>query len=146
MENPPMLTTEQISQHIHAKIDGYKGLSLLERFAMFMGKAQILEFGLKNLLGRRFNVPTEKMEKWTLGMTKNELKVKGIRPDFIALLDNFVGQRNYIAHEFLLDHSITNSFIGLSGRKLEGILFRATYELEKIILLHDWCEEHNGWT
>ncbi|HFT2062370.1 TPA: hypothetical protein RG901_002817 [Pseudomonas aeruginosa] len=141
-----MLTAEQIAQHVHAKIDGYKGLSLLEQFAMFMGKAQILEFGLKNLLGRRFNVPTEKMERWTLGVTKNELKNRGIRPDFIALLDNLVGQRNYIAHEFLLDHSITNSLDGLSERKLTGILFRATYELEQIILLHDWCEEHNGWT
>jgi hypothetical protein len=110
-----------------------------------MGKAQLLEFGLKRVLSRDYEIPIEEMERWTLGRTKNELERVGIRPDFIAFLDGVVKHRNYIAHELLLDNAITRSIANFSPRKLEGDLFRGTYELEQIIVLYDWCEEHNGW-
>lgn len=38
---------------------------------MFMGVAQILEFGLKKLLQEKFQYDLEKAEKWTLGRATN---------------------------------------------------------------------------
>ena len=135
MDSDPALSGDEI----------YENLSGLEQYAMFMGKAQILEFGLKGLLARKYMTPSDSMEKWTLGRVKNELKQNGLRPDFITILKNVVEHRNYIAHEFLVNNAITRSLTNFSDRKLYGDLFCAIYELEQIIILYDWCEEHNGW-
>lgn len=145
MESEPSLSGEEIKEQVLKKLEEYKGLSHFENYAMFMGKAQLLEMALTSLLARKYNVPEESMETWTLGRVKNELRDKGLRPDFIALLERVVDHRNYIAHEFLANNAITHSMINFSDRKLYGELFRATYELEQIIILYDWCEEHNGW-
>ncbi len=145
MENELSLSGEEIKERVLKKIEEYKGLSHLENYAMYMGKAQLLEMALKSLLSRKYNVPEESMERWTLGRVKNELRDKGLRPDFIAFLESVVDHRNYIAHEFLANNAITQSMANFSDRKLYGDLFRATYELEQIIILYDWCEEHNGW-
>ena len=64
------LSAGDIKELVYAKLEGYKNQSVLEQYAMFMGKAQILEFGLKGLLSRMYGVPSESMEKWTLGKTK----------------------------------------------------------------------------
>jgi hypothetical protein len=145
MTDEPSLSGDQIKTKVYAKLEEYKELSVLEQYAMFMGKAQILEFGLKSLLTRKYGVPYEDMEKWTLGITNNELKVRGLRPDFIKLLESVVDYRNNMAHEFLVNNAITQSIANFSERKLYGDLFRALYELEQIITLYDWCEENNGW-
>jgi len=105
----------------------------------------LLEFALKGLLTRKYNVPPDDMERWTLGKTKNELKDRGLRVDFVSLLESLVGHRNNMAHEFLANNAITRSIANFSERKLYGDLFRAVYELEQIIILYDWCEEHDGW-
>ena len=139
------LSAGDIEELVYAKLEGYKNQSVLEQYAMFMGKAQILEFGLKGLLSRMYGVPSESMKKWTLGTTKNELRDKGLRPDFIAYLESIVNYRNDMAHEFLLNNTITQSMANFSECKLYGDLFRAIYELEKIMILYDWCEENNGW-
>ena len=76
---------------------------------------------------------------------KNELEQNGIRPDCILFLDSVVQHRNYMAHEFLVNSAITQSFANFSGRHVTGDIFRATYELEQIIVLYDLCEEHNCW-
>ena len=145
MENEPFLSGEEIKERVLKKFEEYEGLSHLENYAMFMGKAQLREMALKSLLTRKYNVPEESMERWTLGRVKNELRDKGLRPDFIAYLERVIDHRNYIAHEFLANNAITQSIANFSDRKLYGDLFRATYELEQIIILYDWCEEHNGW-
>jgi hypothetical protein len=145
MENDPSLSGEEIKELVKAKLKAYKDLSVLEQYAMFMGKAQILEFGLKGLLTRKYGIASESMEKWTLGRVKNELERQGLRSDIITFLGSVVDYRNYIAHEFLVNNAITQSIANFSERKLYGDLFRAIYELEQIIVLYDWCEEHNGW-
>jgi hypothetical protein len=145
MDTDVSLSGEEIKELVYQKLESYEDLSVLEQCAMFMGKAQILEFGLKGLLTRKYEVPIGSMEKWTLGRVINELKQKGLRPDFIAILDNLVDHRNYIVHEFLANNAITKSIANFSDRKLHADLFRAIYELEQIIILYDWCEEHNGW-
>jgi len=145
MDNDPSLSGDEIKELVQERLKPYENLSVLEQYAMFMGKAQILEFGLKGLLTRKYGAQSDSMEKWTLGRVKNELKQKGLRPDFIAFLASVVDHRNYIAHEFLINNAITKSIANFSDRKLYGDLFRAIYELEQIIILYDWCEEHNGW-
>ncbi len=145
MTGDPSLSSNEIKGLVQTKLKEYDELSPLEQYALFMGKAQILEFGLKGLLTRNYGVLLETMEKWTLGKVKTELKQKGLRPDFITFLESVVDHRNYIAHEFLANNAITKSIANFSDRKLYGDLFRAIYELEQIIILYDWCEEHNGW-
>lgn len=145
MTEGPALSGDAIKNAVHAKLEEYKELSVLEQYAMFMGKAQILEFGLKGLLSRKYAIPSESMERWTLGRTKNELRDRGLRPDFISFLESVVDYRNAMAHEFLLNNAITQSLANFSERKLYEDLFRAIYELEQIIILYDWCEENNGW-
>ena len=81
---------------------------LLEQFAMFMGKAQILELGLKQLLARRYECDIDQMERWTLGRTTRELNERGLRRDFIALLENLVELRNFVAHELLVGDVLIN--------------------------------------
>ncbi|OWQ47871.1 hypothetical protein CDL60_04545 [Roseateles noduli] len=139
------LTGEQIRKEVLAKLDQYKNRSVLEQYAIFMGKAQLLEFGLKGLLARKFNVPLEDLELWTLGRTKNELRQRGLRPDFIGFLDGVVDHRNNMAHEFLVNTEIARSIANFSEPKLYGDLVKALYEIEQIIILHDWCEENDGW-
>lgn len=146
MSNPQPLSKKEIQEKVFAKLDEQKGLSFLEQYAMYMGKAQLLEFGLKGLLHRRYQTPLEAMERWTLGRTKNELDDKGVRKDFITLLESVVAYRNDMAHEFLLNCAVMNSLGSFSGKGQTGDLFRASYELEQIIILHDWCEEHNAWS
>ncbi|MFG0323708.1 hypothetical protein ACF8EF_15425 [Pseudomonas sp. zjy_15] len=145
MSDPQPLSKKEIQEKVFAKLDEQKGLSFLEQYAMYMGKAQLLEFGLKGLLHRRYQAPLEAMERWTLGRTKNELDAKGVRKDFIALLESVVAYRNDMAHEFLLNCAVMNSLGDFSGKGQAGDLFRASYELEQIIILHDWCEEHDAW-
>lgn len=140
-----MLTEDQIKEMVLARLTEYEDMSPLEQYAMFMGKAQVLEFGLKGLLHRRYNVSLDSMERWTLGQTKNELKNRGLRADFIAYLELVVQHRNDMAHAFLRDLAITRSLAAFSDRKLFGDLFRASYELEQIMIFYDWCEENNGW-
>lgn len=136
-EDYPSLSDEEISKFVHERLNAYKGLSILEKYAMFMGKAQILELGLKGLLTRKFGVDPESMEKLTLGSVKNELEQRRLRPDFITLLSRVVDYRNYFAHDFLMDNAITKSMANFSDRKLHCCLIRATYELEQIIILYD---------
>ena len=145
MNDDPSLSGDEIRELVQEKMKPYEQLSVLEQYAMFMGKAQILEFFLKGLLTRKYGISSDSMEKWTLGKVKSELEKNGMRPDFIALLRSVVEHRNYIVHEFLVDNAITNSIADFSERKLYGDLSRAIYELEQIIILYDWCEEYRDW-
>jgi hypothetical protein len=146
MANDPFLSSDDIKELVQTKLKANEEFSILEQYAMFMGKAQILEFGLKGLLTRRYGISPDFMERWTLGYVKNELKKNSLRPDFIALLESVVDHRNYIAHEFLLNNTITKTIASFSDRKLSGDLFRAIYELEQLIIIYDWSEENKSWS
>ncbi|EIO3971325.1 hypothetical protein ACOIWI_004436 [Vibrio vulnificus] len=145
MTDEKALSGVEIQQRVLQKVEEYQDKTVLEQYALFMGKAQLLELYLKNLLFRLFNVPIESTEKWTLGKTKNELKNKGLRPDFITYLSSVVDYRNHLAHEFLASDAITQSFANFSEHKRFRELHKAIYELEQLIVLYDWCEENQGW-
>jgi hypothetical protein len=143
----PRMDKDEIRQRVLDRLNHYENLNTLERFAMFMGKAQILEAGLKGLLVRRYGYNDhDKLDKMTLGTVKNELKSRGLRGDFISLLEAVVQYRNHIAHELLANIALLRTIAGNDAERLAlPQLDKGIYELEQIMFLHDWCEEHDAW-
>lgn len=146
-------TTSQkrLQNQILKRVEKYSKLNLFEKYAMYMGNAQLLELSLKNLLINKFNYTIEQLEKKTLGQTAKELKAKNIRADFIFLLDNVVSDRNHIAHDFLANEFLTNQF--MVKAKIKGhftrqnrILQKAIFELEQIIVFFIWVDKNKSWT
>jgi hypothetical protein len=142
----PLLTAEDIRAAVWKRLERYKNLNLLEHFAMFMGIAQVLEFTLKGLLHRRFQIDLDAMERWTLGKVATALKGHGLRSDFTALLDSVVGYRNHIAHSLLANEAMLRALLEGNPTRFEvRELEKGTYELEQLCFLYDWTEEHNAW-
>jgi hypothetical protein len=63
MKNEPSLYGEEIKDRVLKKFDEYKGLGQLKNYAMFMGKALLLEMALKSILQRKYDVPEVTMKK-----------------------------------------------------------------------------------
>jgi hypothetical protein len=146
----PEMNREEIREGVNKRLKKYENLSFFEQYAMFMGVAQVLEFGLKKLLETKFDYNLEEMETWTLGRTRAELQKNGLREDFLTLLKSVVDYRNYIAHEILANESLMNGLLAelqIEGRftKNHRILTKAIYELEQISLFFDWTNENNAW-
>jgi hypothetical protein len=132
----PRLTARQLANRVFRRLAKYRNLSDLEQFAMFMGMAQVVEFGLKQL----------RIERWTLGRTTQELRNSGLRGDFIAVLEDFVGYRNYIAHEDLANEALLRRIVGRDiGRLERRNLDHAIHKVEQIVVLHDWLDRHGAW-
>lgn len=142
---PTALTEKDIQRAVFKRLKPYDKLNFLEQFAMFMGKAQLFELALKQLLARRYDYEFDDMERWTLGRTARELKECGVRKDFVTLLDSVVEHRNFIAHELLASKALVTALTGTTARFVRRPLEHGIYELEQIMFLHDWCEKHNAW-
>jgi hypothetical protein len=139
-----MLTDTEIRAAVVARIQKYR--SLLERFALFMGMAQLLELSLKGLLNRRYNVELESMERWTLGQVKGALNDRGLRPDFITLLEGVVEYRNHMAHCFMVDAFMTRELMGGRETRFEARhLDKAIYEVEQLLFLFEWTDANEAW-
>lgn len=142
----PKLEPAELQRQILANLDTYSDRSAFECFALLMGKAQLLEFGLKNLLQRTRGIDQSQMEKWTLGRVASEMATREFRSDYVHLLKNFVKERNYIAHEMLANNAIFRSMAPeISARFELKQLQQPAYNLERLLILHDWCEEHKAW-
>ena len=142
----PSLNAEEISEGIRDRLEKYKSLNLLEHFAMFMGMAQVLEFGLKRLLSDRYGIEFERLERLTMGQTVGQLNDRGLRPGYIALLESVVEYRNYMAHEFLANDAMLRQLLGGDSGRLEiRNLEKGTIELEQAVFLFDWTNQHNAW-
>lgn len=142
---PKPLTSQDIQREVFKRLKRYDRLNLLEQYAMFMGKAQLIELNLKQLHSRRSSVDLEQMENWTLRRITNELKRTSLRGDFIILLENLINYRNFMAHEFLINEIMLRTLSGNSGRLVRKHLERGAYELEQVLLIHDWCEKYDAW-
>lgn len=133
---------QELQDKIFAGLEIYKGKPFIERFGLFMGKAQLLEFGLKKILVSLpgYNLPEKKLEKLSLGQTRVELEKLGLRTDYDADLKSFTDQRNTMAHEFLANYAITQQL--LDGAALihpfERELAHACSALEQLIILFDF--------
>lgn len=141
----PSLSPEEIQSEVARRLTRYENLNFFEQFAMFMGIAQAVEISLKQLLHRRYAVEFETLERSTLGQVARLLKDRGLRPDFIALLDSVVGYRNHIAHS-LLAHQIMLHSLGAGTARFERReLEKGIYELEQLWFLYEWTEKHDAW-
>ena len=142
----PQLEKSDLQRQVLINLKSYGTRNSFECFALIMGKAQILEFGLKNLLHRRCGIKNVEMDKWTLGRVASELAKRGFRTDYVELLKGFVKQRNYIAHEMLASNAIFRSMAPtLSDRFEFRQLQQPAYDLEQLLIVHDWLEEHDAW-
>lgn len=130
-----------------AGLTSYANRNSFECFALLMGKAQILEFGLKSLLARLCSIEFGEMDKWTLGRIAHELESRGFRADYVALLKEFVQHRNYFAHEMLANRAMFRSLATDISERFEfKQLQKPAFDLERLLILHDWCVEHDAWT
>lgn len=120
----------------------YSKFSILERYAVFMGKAQLVEFGLKRILRRRYRFGERRLGRMTLGQAIFELERLGMRPDFVWQMRQLNQHRVRMAHEFLADHfnfvSLDRSFARLSWRPLRDALYR----VEESIHVFDHLNEN----
>ena len=113
-------------------------LSFFERVAAFLGKAQILEFGLKRILVRDYGYKDEDSERFTLGQTVNELREHKEDEGFLSSLGELVEHRNYIAHEILVQDVMLSSIVGDKARSFsEKRLRHALFSVEQAIHFHD---------
>ena len=140
----------ELRDKILAGIKVYEGKAFIERFGLFMGKAQLLEFGLKKILVSLpgYDLPEEKLERLTLGQTRVELERLGLRTDYNEYLKSFKNKRNSMAHEFLANYAITQQL--LDGPVLIGPFEReltyASYELEQLIIVFDFINSASDVT
>lgn len=80
-----------------------------------MAECQMIEWGLKLLLIEDKKYIFERIENKPLGWVIRHAEKEGLRVDFLQLLDELLGYRNKMVHEFLYDFAILNQI--LKGKK-----------------------------
>lgn len=134
-----VMTGKQLLKKVIKRLTPLDELSLLERYAMFMGKAQLIEIALKHLLVNKYNYKFENLERTTLGGIISKLKKEKVRQDFIFILDELLDYRNDLAHNFLLDNVIGKSLIGVDFERLSQKQLRyALYKVEEVTQVYDF--------
>lgn len=133
---------QELQAKIFAGLEIYEGKPFIEQFGLFMGKTQLLEFGLKKILVSLpgYNLNQEKLERLTLGQTRVELEKLGLRTDYNSYLKLFKEQRNTMAHEFLANFAVTQQLLDGAAliRPFERELAHACYAVEQLIILFDF--------
>ncbi len=142
------LTAAEISKGVAERTKKYTSLSFLEQYALYMGVAQLLELRLKQILVRDFGFQSEQVENYSLGVTLDKLSKAGMRDDFLQIAAMVKDDRNYIAHELLANKMIMESFnskTDYSSTKNLRILRKATIEIEQLMFILEWNDEHGKW-
>jgi len=136
------LTQKRLLRKIGRSMKRYNKLNFLECYAMFMGKAQLVEFALKKILLKRYRYGEKKRDKMTLGGAIAELERLGMRKDFVWQLRQLNKCRIKMAHGFLADHlhlvALDRRFAHLSRRPLQEALFR----VEETIHVFDFLNQN----
>ncbi|EOV9576585.1 hypothetical protein ACN5LO_004044 [Cronobacter sakazakii] len=136
------LDGKELQDQIFENLKIYEGKPFIERFGLFMGKAQLLEFGLKKVLVSLpgYNLPEKELERLSLGQTRVELEKLGLRTDYNAFLKSFTRQRNKMAHEFLANFAITQQLMDGAAliHPFERELTHACFAVEQLIILFDF--------
>jgi hypothetical protein len=133
------ISGRQVNAIVIRRLRKYDRLNFLESFAMFMGKAQLVELALKNTLAQKYGYEGEKIENWSLGQVIKELKALGLRPDFVALIEDLKERRNYIAHEILANDALMRRLAGTRAQRFAWkSLNRGLDSVETVIVVHDF--------
>lgn len=134
-----ILTPKKLLNKISKEFRKINNSSFLDKYIMFMGKAQLVEFELKRILLIKFKYKEEKLERMTLGTAICELKKIGLRSDLIFLLEGLRDHRNNLAHDFLGITIIGNSIAGHSFQRLQNKeLEHALFKVEEVIQVYIW--------
>ena len=144
-DNASWMSPEEVQARLDERLEKYEGRSTFEQFAVFMGMAQLLELGLKNLLVQRFGADADDLERTTLGRVRTLLAEKGVRPDLIQGLSSVVGYRNHMAHSFMADMVVMREAYGRETRLETRELDKGIYALEHLMLFVEAVAEHDGW-
>jgi hypothetical protein len=133
------LSSKQVHSRVVRRLRKNDKLSFLEQFAMFMGKAQVVELSLKNILETKYGYDENRIKRWTLGTAINELEKCGLRQDLIVLLKDLNEHRVYIAHELLADNALMQKLAGRDTQRFAWkSLQRGLYSVETVIVVHDF--------
>lgn len=139
-----ILTPKMLHQKMANNLAKVNKYSFLEKYAVFMGKAQLIELELKSLLINKFKYKEEEIETRTLGWLIRELGKNGLRLDLIFLLEDLLKYRNSLAHEFLGLTAFGNKIAGNSFQMLQYKELRyALRKVEEVICVYDWLKENN---
>ena len=112
---------------------------------MFMGKAQLVELGLKNILTSKYGYDDERIERWSLGRVVKELRKSGLRQDFVHLMEELQEHRNYIAHEMLANDALLRRLAGGGAHRIASrSLSRGLYLVAQAIVVHDFLFGESG--
>jgi len=112
------LSGKQVHAIVARRLRKIDKFSFLESFAMFMGKAQLVELGRKHILTGKYGYDEERIDRWTLGRVVNELRERGLRQDFIHLMEELKEHRNHIAHEMLANDALLRRLAGGSAQRI----------------------------
>src|ERR1700730_1487037 len=100
-ENGQELARQKHVAKVISRLRPYKNLRFLERYAIFVGKVQIVELLLKRALTDDREYPFEEIERVPLGGLIGILKKEKASKFFIFLLEDLNGFRKNMVHEFL---------------------------------------------
>ena len=131
------VSSEEILKRVAKGLGTLNKLNFMERYAMFMGRAQLVELDLKHLAEKK-GFTFDEMEKWTLGTTIKKLEAKGLRPDYVMHLEELLCYRNDMAHGFLVSDALGKSLIGARFQSLSDKQLRyALRSVEIVIQIRD---------
>jgi hypothetical protein len=136
------LKPDVLWKKIDKSMKRYSKFNFLENYAIFMGKAQLLEFSLKKILIRRYRYGERKLERMTLGRAIAELERLGMRKDFVSQLRQLNSHRIKMAHEFLTDFLHLVSLDRRFGRLLVRPLNHALWTVEETIHVFDHLNQN----
>jgi hypothetical protein len=133
------LTPDMLWKKIDKNMKRYRKYNFLESYAVFMGRAQAVEWGLKRILRRKYRLGDRRLDRMTLGGAIGELERRGMRPDFIFVLRELNKVRINMAHEFLLDFSLMVSLDRRFAHSHSHMrsLSRAMFEAERSVHVFD---------
>jgi hypothetical protein len=139
------LSGKQVHAIVARRLRRIERLNFLESFAMFMGKAQLVELGLKNILAGKYGYDEERIESWSLGRVVKALRESGLRQDFVHLMEELKEHRNHIAHEMLANDALLRRLAGGGARRIAWkSLSRGLYLVEQAIVVHDFLFGGSG--
>jgi hypothetical protein len=111
------------------RLKPYNKLRFLERYAIFMGKVQVVELLLKQSLVNYRGYALEEVERTPLGGIIRVLKEEKANSLFIFLLEDLNEFRTHMAHEFLANQILLRALL---GNKTKGYT-KPVRELEKAL-------------
>jgi hypothetical protein len=136
------LTPQILMRRISHGLTYMSRLSFLENYAMFMGKAQLVEFSLKKILSVRGRYSQSRLKRMTLGGAISELEKLGVRGDFALLLRELNKFRIDLAHEFLVGHLSLVVLDARFGRLSWRPLRDALAKVEETIHVYDFLNQN----